>query len=330
MTAAAPYTLALCRPRTAVVWSADGQVQADVMSANLDEFCDLIGRAAAEHGAKLVVFPQFGLTGYGMVDNAGWIAGSVEIDGPELQRIGAAAKAAGVHVALQAAERHADFPGRYFLSAFLIKPDGAVGLAYRKNYTFSLRTSPNDVRDRFVEVFGEDGFYPVLDTPLGRIGLLIGAEVHFPEAVRSLALKGAEVILNPIAGSALDYMGRAGALNVRAVRAFENMVYLGMTNIHAEGAPPPQAFDWDGAEIGQPVDGGDLFTLATIDLGALSAARAKPAVNFLAQLQPIHEDRLGLDLWPANIFPDTPPTSREPQVQAERESFARLQASWKR
>lgn len=330
MTAITPYIMALCRPRTQGVWGADGQVQRDILAANLDELCDLIARAAAEHDARLVVFPQFGLTGYGNVDNAGWMAGSVEIGGPELTRIGAAAKAAGAYVVVQTPEKHADFPGRYFLTSFLITPEGEVGTAYRKNYAFSLRTSPNDVHDRFVEVFGQDGFYPVLHTPLGGIGMIIGAEVHWPEAVRSLALKGAEVIINPIAGSHLDYMGRAGALHVRGVRAFENMVYLGMTNTRAEGGPMPQAFDWDGAEISQPVDGGDLFTLATIDIGALRAARAKPAVNFLAQLQPIHEDRLGLDLWPANIFPDTPPKSREPQVQAEEESFARLQASWER
>ena len=38
---------------------------------------------------------------------------------------------------------------------------------------------------------------PVADTPVGRVGLLVGDEIWVPEAARVLAVRGAEVICHP-------------------------------------------------------------------------------------------------------------------------------------
>jgi predicted amidohydrolase len=323
----APYIAAMCRPATACAFDSGGQILAEVLDANIATFEACIAHAAAEHGAQLVVFPEFALTGYAPVDNAAWVAASITFPGPQADRLAQAARRAGAHVLVQAAERHAAFPGRYFLSAAILTPDGEVGMVHRKNYTLSLRTSPIEVHDRFIEVFGADAFLPVLDTPLGRLGISIAAEVHWPEAVRTLALKGAEVVLNPIANvNGVDYLARPGADAVRAVRAFENCLYLAMTNM-AGGEVPPAVYGPTGASIGREADEG-LFTLATIDIAALRQLRATAGMNLLAQLQTaIHEDPALPLLWPANLLPASPASGFDELAAAEAAAWHRLCAA---
>lgn len=322
-----PYTAAMCRPRTQSAYDADGRIMAEVLDANVANYCDCIERAAGEHEARLVAFPEFALTGYAAMDNDGWVAGSLTFPGPEIDRIAAAARKAGVHALVQAPERHEALPGRYFLSAALVTPDGGIGLVHRKNYTLSLRTSPIELYERFVEAFGEDAFLPVLETPIGNFGVAIAAEVHWPEAIRSLALKGAEVVLNPIANQqGVDYLNRAGADHVRSVRAFENLVYLGMTNI-AGGEVPSAVYDYNGASIGSEADDG-LFTLATIDIGKLRQMRATGGMNLLAQIQmPIHADPDLPVLWPPDFLADGPASDFDRLMEVEQAAWRRMCAA---
>lgn len=322
----APYIMAMCRPRMNTAFDEAGSVRREVLDANIDHFCELIAQAASTHHARIVAFPQFALTGYTPLGGPGWAEASLTVPGPEIERIASAARAAQAYVVVQLAERHAAFPGRYFLSAAILTPQGEVGIVHRKNYAMSLRTSPIDVYDRFIETFGADAFFPVLDTPLGAIGLAIGAEVHWPEPVRALALKGAEIVINPVAAAPLiDYLKRPGAEAVRGVRAFENVAYLGMANISAEGSPPSAIYDYNGAPVGRETDDG-LFTLAEVDIEALRKARSAPAANFLAQIQPaIHEPLDALPLWPRNAFADSPPSDAGALIQLEADTWARLQ-----
>ncbi|MBT0668259.1 hypothetical protein HT136_07750 [Novosphingobium profundi] len=321
----APYTLALCRPATGSVFGADGMPIAGALEANIAIAADCIARAAGDHGASLVVFPQFAMTGYTPLGPEAWLGASVTFPGPEMERLGEAARKAGVYAVIQIAEKHAAFPGRYFFSVAILTPAGDIGLAYRKNYSLSLRTSPVDVYDRFVETFGHEAFLPVLDTPLGGLGVTIGAEPHWPEPIRAMALKGAEVILNPIAAmQGIDYLNRPGADLCRPVRAFENAVYFGMANI-AQGALPSQAWDHTGRAIGEAVS--EEFHLSTIDIEALRRARSQPAGNLLAGMLPqIEEDRRDLPLWPSNAFGDAPPAGFEAMIAVETRVREGLQA----
>lgn len=325
---AAPYTLALCRPHTQNVFGTEGVMQA-ALAANVALYGDLIERAAGEHGARLVVFPQFSLSHYTALGQDVWLDAAITFPGPEADAIGAACRRAGVHAVVQTAEKHPAFPGLYFLSSAIFTPSGEVGMVYRKTYAMSLRTSPGDVLARFVDVFGPDAIFPVLHTELGTLATLIGAEVHWPEPVRALALKGAEVICNPVAAvQSLDYLNRAGADLVRPVRAFENVAYLAMAN-YADGAADSAAYDFNGAGIGQLRD--DTFTLATVDIAALRAARANPSAHMLAQIQPdLHKGMYDMPLWPAQGFGGGPPRSFDALIAAERSVGQKLDERWGR
>ena len=323
--AVAPYTLALCRPDAVSVFDAQGRVRDGALDHNVGVYCDLIGHVADSFGAKLIVFPQFGLTGFTPLGSPDWEGASMTFPGPELERIGKAAQRAGVHVVVPASERHEAFPGRYFISAAIVTPSGDLGLTYRKNYSISMRLSPVDVYSRFAELFGQDAFTPVLDTPLGALGVVIGAEPHYPELTRALALRGAEVILNPIAAPVIDYMNRPGADHVRAVRAFENVAYLAAVN-GVESAISSQTWDYEGRPIGRSTSD-PRFTLTTIDIEALRKARSNPAANLLAQIQPqIADDPRTLPLWPSDAFAERAPAGADDLLAVEAQVWRNLQS----
>lgn len=125
-------------------------------------------------------------------------------------------------------ERHVEFSGRYFNTTVIIDPQGRIVLTYRKhNGPNNLNTSytgPGDVYRRFVEVFGEDALFPVVDTPIGRLGVFVCGDIQYPEVARCLALKGAEVLIHPTAE--IYRRSQAGWEAMRVARAAENKVYL--------------------------------------------------------------------------------------------------------
>lgn len=84
--------------------------------------------------------------------------------------------------------------GVYYNSAVVIESDGQVVGHYRKMHI------PDDpgFHEKFYFRPGNLGF-PVFDTSVGRIGVLICWDQWFPEAARALALAGAEIVCVPTA-----------------------------------------------------------------------------------------------------------------------------------
>jgi len=137
---------------------------------------------ARERGATLVVLPNATLGGYlatfrtdGPPPEA---PPALDADGPELQRIARAA--AELVVCVGYCERDGD---RRYNTAVCLSGDGVHGF-HRKVHLPPV--------DQAVYTAG-DGFEP-FDTPVGRVGLLVDFDKTFPEAARTLALRGASVV----------------------------------------------------------------------------------------------------------------------------------------
>ena len=105
-------------------------------------------------------------------------------------------------------------PQVVYNSAVLIGPDGLLG-TYRKAHLPLLGV------DKFTTP-GDTGFH-VWETPLGRIGLVICYDLRFPEAMRVLALGGADIIALPTNWP--DGSQNAPELVTRT-RALENRVFV--------------------------------------------------------------------------------------------------------
>jgi predicted amidohydrolase len=148
-----------------------------------------LDRVAREMGAlaetDLVVFPELVVTG--SVSDRETAEGLAEtIPGPSTERLREIAALADAYLVAGLIERDAR-SGRLYNSAVLVGPDGVVG-TYRKLHLAA--------EDRAWATPGNLGL-PTFDTPPGRIGMLLGYDALFPEAARSLALDGADIIACP-------------------------------------------------------------------------------------------------------------------------------------
>ncbi len=170
-------------------------------------------------------------------------AGAIEIPGPETGELVALANEYQISIVLGVAEKvtakgdaSVSTP-TYYNTVLLIDPEGVYG-KYRKIH---LTRS-----DRLWASPGNLGL-PTFDTPTGRIGLATGYDVLFPETLRVLAGKGADLVCAPTYLNFPDPIG-LGPSSIKyerlvapeeydpthsliwRVRAAEHQVYLAVAN----------------------------------------------------------------------------------------------------
>ena len=152
--------------------------------ANLDKTAHWIEKAARE-GASLVVLPELCDSGYVFETRAEAASlSSSYADGESTQLWARLAKAHDLIVVAGFCERAGD---RLHNSAAVVGPQGPIGL-FRKVHLWG--------DENLFFVPGDLGF-PVFDTALGRIGVGVCYDGWFPEAFRSCALNGAELVCVP-------------------------------------------------------------------------------------------------------------------------------------
>ena len=151
---------------------------------------------AAAAGADLVVFPEVSVQGYPSssltaVDPAQILAayrGAEPVpDGPSVRVLLDKAAELGVHVVFGLTEL-GDAAGAVYNTVVLGGPNGYVG-KYRKVHVA--------ITEQVTWRRGDD--WPVFDTPLGRIGMLICYDKMWPESCRELTLRGADILVMPTA-----------------------------------------------------------------------------------------------------------------------------------
>ena len=175
---------------------------------------------ASRKDANLIVFPELALTGYLCRDLVYELAEPLP-EGPSFQRIAKIAKRENVHVVFGMMERSEKTSAVIYNTAVLVGPGGFVG-KYRKMH---LPTHSVFEEKRYFRPGYET---PVLNTNLGKIGMIICYDVYFPELTRILKLKGAQLIICISASPST----RRGFFEVLTMaRAIENTVFLAFTNL---------------------------------------------------------------------------------------------------
>jgi N-carbamoylputrescine amidase len=159
----------------------------------IDKHVGLIAKAAAE-GAQITCLQEiFNGPYFPAEQDPKWYATAERDDGPTVTRMRELAREHGMALVVPFYEEAQ--PGVYYNSAVVIERDGSVVGKYRKTHI-------PQVGPCFWEKFyfkpGNLG-YPVFDTSVGRVGLIICYDRHFPEVARELGLKGAELVFNPSA-----------------------------------------------------------------------------------------------------------------------------------
>ncbi|MBV9121427.1 MAG: hypothetical protein JOZ39_12025 [Chloroflexi bacterium] len=333
-----PYNLAVIQTNIRFVGSPGDRDE--TIAENLDRSLELAEESVQRGGAKVVVMPEFWLTGFDYDRSIeDWEACSIEIPGPETDKMGDWAAKRGVYLSGAAFERIKEFPGRFFNTAFIVDDKGMVIHRYRKLNEGNLNgilpdTTPGDVYSRYVELFGEDSLFPVTDTPYGRMATLICYDVNFLEASRILALKGAEVLLHPTGEP--HGANRPGWEQARQTRAYENVMYWASANHGSTSHARTPAFrspglseilSFDGSVLAIADGPGEAFVTAPIDINLLRHRRSSVTGNFLAQLRTdlYAPSYRRLQFTPNDLFLDEPLRKRADGPAKLRQVIERLQ-----
>jgi predicted amidohydrolase len=176
------------------------------VAKNIADAAAIVGSMEAD----LYVLPELFATGYNFVNKKEVEKLAEPADGPTFRAMSALAAKLKAHIVYGFAERGENL----YNSAVLVGPKGLAG-AYRKVHLFAKETllfSPGDLGFR------------VFDVPVGRIGLMVCFDWYFPESVRTLALRGAQIIAHP-SNLVMPHCPEA-----MIVRCLENRVYAATAN----------------------------------------------------------------------------------------------------
>lgn len=241
---------------------------------------------------RLVVLPEYFLTGYPLGETIeGWAAKAcISVDGPEYEALGKIAQDVKVFLAGNVYETDQHFPGLYFQTCFIINDSGDVILRYRRLISMYAPT-PHDVWDRYLDIYGKDAVFPVVDTELGKLACCASEEILYPEICRAHALKGAEVILHPTSETSSTELTPKDIC--KRARAIENMVYVVSANSGGVVDSPilgnsvdsmSKVIDFQGRVLAGSSVGETMVAYAELDLAALRRYRRRVGMpNVLAR-----------------------------------------------
>ena len=152
-------------------------------------------RDAAAQGARVVCFQELFYGPYFcQVQDAEWYSYAESVPGPTVERFQALAAELEMVMILPVYEQ--EQRGVLYNTAAVVDADGRYLGKYRKTHLPHVK----GFWEKFYFRPGNLG-YPVFDTAVGKVGVYICYDRHFPEGWRALGLNGAEIVFNPSATS---------------------------------------------------------------------------------------------------------------------------------
>jgi beta-ureidopropionase len=175
--------------RAALVQSAWTGDYESMLQTNID-----YARTAANEGAKVLCFQEIFTGPYfcNVQDPAFYDLAESIPDGRTVTEMIKVAKETGMVLVVPIYERVDE--GTFYNTAAVIDADGTMLGIYRKTHIPQVE----GFWEKFYFRPGNLG-YPVFDTAVGRVGVYICYDRHFPEGWRELGLKGAKIVFNPSA-----------------------------------------------------------------------------------------------------------------------------------
>ncbi|MSO47044.1 MAG: hydrolase [Thermoleophilia bacterium] len=339
-----------------------GISQRSEIARNLDVIEDAIHAAVSIIGinmpVRLIALAEGALTGFTdeIFDIPHTVAARdlfIDLPGPETQRLGALAKQYDTYIVVQCKARLPEvMDDRFFNMLFVIGPNGKIVHKAAKNHLWCRErsTTPHDVYDRWVEVFGEgiEAFYPVLKTKdIGHLGTICCSDGEYPETIRALAFNGAEVVYRPSEAVPMTQAGPdAGGtwLLQNRAHAHFNSLYMvcpnvGPVYVHPKMEQPydiggggGHVVDFNGQVLGLAQSGTNSFCAGVIDIEALRNFRAMNLnSNWMKDLRTeLFKDMYDEPIHPKNLWLKDEPKSHAEVDEVYRDNIKRLQkrGSW--
>jgi predicted amidohydrolase len=295
LTTVESYRAIALQTRCLTVNSAWSDLEAHaLMSGSVERIAVQIAASIAFVGrdTRLIVLPEYFLTGFPMGETLeGWRKKAcLEIGGEIYEKLGAVAQKNNIFLSGNAYELDSNFPELYFQTSFIVGPNGDVILRYRRlNSMFA--PTPHDVWDRYLDIYGLDGVFPVVDTEIGRLACIASEEIQYPEIARCLAMRGAEIFCH----SSSEVFGARNLPKdvAKLARAHENNAYVVSANsggLAGIGIPEnstdggSKIIDHKGQIVAEAGPGESINAFGEIDLAALRRHRRRPGMaNMLSR-----------------------------------------------
>lgn len=271
----------------------------------------------------------------------------IDIPGEETEHLGRLAKLYNTYIIVQCKARWPEvMADRFFNTLFIIAPSGEVVHKAAKNHLWCRERSctPHDVYDRWVAVFGDglEAFYPVLKTDdIGNIGTICCSDGEYPEAVRALALNGAEVVYRPSEAMPMtgnSYPGGGGWMTQNRGHAQFNSLYMVCPNVgpvylHPRmkhpidiGGGNSHIVDYSGNIISYSASGYNTMVAAIIDIESLRQFRMMNLnSNWLKDLRTeIFRKMYDKPIHPKNLWLNQDPMGHAQVDEIYRDNIRRL------
>lgn len=199
------------------------------LEENLDIMLSWIDRACSEGmPPDFILFNEFPLTGYSSGTRDEKLEFTIEIPGPETERLGEAARECDSYIIFGSYARDAEWPGHILSINTVIDRNGDIAAEFWKSRNVKRlgstgeipTTTVEGVRDEFRERYGIEEEFPVLRTEYGNIA--VSTVQIDPMVYAAFSMRGTEIMLRT---STLF-----SKIDVQAA-AYYNDFYSAMSNI---------------------------------------------------------------------------------------------------
>jgi len=258
------------------------------IAAHVKRMCDMAEQTIIGYepffDVRLLVFPEFAHTAP-IYDTVKKLRDRLAVPLPNehTDRYHRLAKKYGCYIQTGSfLEADPAYPDAVFNTTLLIGPQGILSKYRKVNpwLPWEINASPHDFPDY------EEDIFPVVDTDIGKLGVAICYDWLFPETIREIAFKGAEVIIR--VSAYMDPWGATAPMDwwtlFNRARAVENTAYVVAAN---QGASFEQyaPFSWPGGSMVVDYDGrilsqadpgpGEKIVVAPIHIEALRHERER-------------------------------------------------------
>ena len=205
---------------------------------------------AAAQGASLIVLPELATSGYLFRDVAEASSRAESLDGDSITLYRELSVRTGAVIVAGFAERAA---GERPYNSLVVVDQGEVLAVYRKTHLWGT--------EKLVFAAGSDPA-PVVQTSVGRLAAMICYDLEFPEMVRDVSLRGAQIVVAPSNWPAIRAVPgeRPPEVTKAQANAAVNRVFVAV----ADRVGVERGVDWIGGSLLSDPDG---YLVAGLVLG---------------------------------------------------------------
>ena len=166
-------------------------------------YMEELGRQACEEGSKpdIILYHEFPLTGYSGGSRSDKLKFTIEVPGPETQRLGKLARQCDSYLVFGSYVRDSDWPDHILSINTVINRKGEVVKRFWKSRNIKrmfpgielTTTTVEGVRDAYRKKYGVEEEFPVLQTEFGNIA--VSTVQWDPFVFAAFAMRGTEIML---------------------------------------------------------------------------------------------------------------------------------------